>query len=253
MGAKLRTQECCVSCKIKSCSVRNKIPSPKTLLIAPFLWLAHCYCCQTLNCCWVSTLFRIGVPQSPKGMWSSLCTVNFYGKSIKKNYYMYSHQKEYSMSRMKKKGHFRGIITKLFSFLGTMLCSYHVVREGDPCQAGSQVGGIAAPRDGHQAKQQGGISSHDPQFGDSFSFTCQAAAAISACHTGLTYGTLLPSRWGPGWFSPGVTWTLKAPGLGAPPFLPKQKNKMKQNWNKNNAGRREVSQAHGTLQKWINK
>lgn len=113
MGAKLKTQECCVSCKIKCCSVRNKIPSSKTLLIAPCLRLTPCYCCQTLKCCCVSTLFRIGVPQSPKGMWSSLCQVNFNGESIKKNYYVYSHQKEYSMSRMKKKGCFKGIITKL--------------------------------------------------------------------------------------------------------------------------------------------
>lgn len=113
MGAKLRTQECCVSCKIKCCSVRNKIPSPKTLLIAPFLWLALFYCCQTLKCCCVSILFRIRVPQSPKGMWSSLCKVNFYGESVKKNYYVSSHQKENSMSRIKKKGHYKEIITKL--------------------------------------------------------------------------------------------------------------------------------------------
>lgn len=33
-----------------------------------------------------------------------------------------------------------------------------------------------------------------PKFRDSFSFTCQAAAVISACHTGVTYGNLLPSR-----------------------------------------------------------
>lgn len=72
------------------------------------------------------------------------------------------------------------------------------------------------------------------KFWDSFSFTCQAAAVNSAGHTGVTHGTLLPSRWGPGWFSPGVMSglnqkTLKTPGLGARPFLPKQKNKMKQN------------------------
>lgn len=63
-GAKLRTQECCASGKIKCCSARNHIPSPKTLLIAPFLLLALCFCCQTLKRCCVSTLFRIGIPQS---------------------------------------------------------------------------------------------------------------------------------------------------------------------------------------------
>lgn len=113
MGAKLRTQECCISCKIKCCRVRNKIPSPTTLLMAPCLWLALCYCCQNLKCCCVSTLFRIGVPQSPKGMGSSLCKVNFYGESIKKNYYVSSHQKEYSTPRRRKKGRFKEIITKL--------------------------------------------------------------------------------------------------------------------------------------------
>lgn len=39
--------------------------------------------------------------------------MNFNGGGIKKIHYVYSHQKEYSMSRVKKKGCFKGIITKL--------------------------------------------------------------------------------------------------------------------------------------------
>lgn len=70
-GAKLRTPECRET-QIKCCSARNQMPIPKTLLIAPFVLLALC-CCQMRKHCCVSVLVRIGIPHSPKGMWSSLC------------------------------------------------------------------------------------------------------------------------------------------------------------------------------------